>query len=288
MTPDGNALVRGIASRQPEFTAQVLEALSGSDAQQLLVELPVATASSVLACMLPRHAAACVKQMNAEQLGPIVSRLRPTVAASFLRLLRDEELQGLLSRLPERTTLPLRYLLRYSQSMVGAWMEAGGFLLPVDLTVGEALERARMGDRDLDRMLFVVDREQKLYGAVPATALLRQSAEKTLREIVMRVPFSLRGRADLNTAGDHPGWQNWDPMPVVDRDKRVVGLLRYSDLRSGLVSNERNPDEPVHRGASVGELLELSWQGLADLLDGALLMAPEKARRHQVPGEGHG
>ncbi len=288
MKADISSLAQGIARRQPEFTAQVLEGLSAEQAREWFVSLPPPTAASVLACMLPRHASACVKGMSAKQVGPIVARLRPTVAASFLRLLSDTELQGLLADLPERTALPLRYLLRYSQTMVGAWMEAGGFLLPLESTVEEARERVRRDDGNLERMVFVVDREQKLRGAVPATVLLREEPERALGELLIRVPFSLRGRAELRTAMDHPGWQNWDPLPVIDREKRVVGLLHYSELRAGLLRNARDPDDLVQVDASVGELLDLSWQGLADLLDGALYLAPRARANRQTSGADHG
>lgn len=281
---DPGSLAQGIAQRRPEFAAQVLETLGSTDARALLAELPSATAASVLACMLPRHAAACINGMEPALASPTIARLSPAVAASFLRLLNDAELRGLLAILPEHRALPLRFLLRYSSAMIGAWMEAGGFLLPVEASVGEARERARLDDGDLDRMVFVVDRRQKLRGAVPAAALLREDPGRALSELLQPVPFFLRGRAELRAAIDHPGWKNWDPLPVVDRERRVVGLLHYSGLRSGLENGLSSVDKTPHVDASLGELLDLSWQGLADLLEGSLRLAPGLVGRRRSAG----
>lgn len=273
MTESG-ALAERIARRRPEFAAQLLERQSRTAARELLAELSPRTAANSLACMLPREAAACIKGMDAARAAPIIAVLSPVVAASFLRLLSDAELRGLLGALPERSALPLRFILRYSSTMIGAWMEAGGFVLPLEATVGEARERARLGDAELERMIYVVDRRQKLRGAVPTSALLREAEDRALSEILQSAPFSLRGRAELHLALDHPGWQNWDPLPVLDREQRVVGLLHYSALRSGLKSASSSPSPSSAVDGSLLELLELSWQGLSDLLEGSLSLAP--------------
>ncbi len=279
---EAEGFAQRIAQRRPVLAARVLEQQPAAAAARLLAQWPAAIAASCLSGMIPRQATARLRLIPPDSLARILADLSPTTAASLMRSLSQDVVDGLLAAAPDTVAKPLRFLLRYPDHVVGAWMQADPLLLPRDADVGGALELTRASGAELDRQLYVVDRQQRLQGAVASAALLREEAGTPLSRLTTPGIAPLPARTELRAALEHPAWERWDPLPVINRERRVVGLIHHADLRQALrESLADSPRQPPLSG-SVLELLELSWHGLADLLDGGLRItrgqSPERQR----------
>ncbi len=271
--PDLGRFTQRIAQRRPELAARVLEQRPAPEAAKLLAQWPGAIAAACLRSMMPREATARLRLVPPDKLARILAELSPTTAAGLMRPLAQDMVAALLTDAPDAVAKPVRFLLRYPDSVVGAWMQTDPLLLPQDADVATALELARSSASELDRQLFVVDRQQRLQGAVAAAGLLREDPASPLARILQAATAALPGRTDLRAAIEHPGWERWDPLPVINRERRVVGLLHHADLRQALRESQNwGPTQPPLSG-SVLELLDMSWHGLADLLDGGLRLS---------------
>jgi hypothetical protein len=95
---------------------------------------------------------------------------------------------------------------------------------------------------------------------------------------VARLGVDDRSKTILN----HPGWQSFHAMPVVDEAGALVGVIRYETMRrlASDTSAERQPELMVF-GATLGQI----WVTLATtMLDGfaATLREPRSERRHRT------
>jgi magnesium transporter len=103
----------------------------------------------------------------------------------------------------------------------------GGFAsLLVDQTVGEALETVRLHPPEGRIIYFyVLDREGHLCGVVPTRRLLLNPPEKPLSEIMVREVIAVPQSATVLEACEFFIMHRLLAFPVVDRDRRMVGVI---------------------------------------------------------------
>lgn len=272
MADGARQLTMGFLARHPDAAAAVLEEQPVDVAAAFLEEIPTRLGGPVLALMMPFQASRCLLEVEPEAAAGLLREMPHAVAATNLRRWPAAKRDHLLGLLPSRLAFTIRLLLGYPGTTVGAWMDPRPALLPLEGDVGSALARLGEDDAEVERIVLVIDREQRLEGRVRIGALLRASERTQLSALLEEVPAPVQARADLIELRDHSVWSEPDPVPVLSREGRVVGVLRHSDLRRGLITSRTDS-----RDAPVSNLVNLaggSWLGMARILEGALGMLP--------------
>jgi magnesium transporter len=99
-------------------------------------------------------------------------------------------------------------------------------LLDADMTVGEALDRIRregVGERVI--YFYAVDKEKRLVGVVPTRRLLIAPLETALREVMVRRVVAVPSKATVLEACEFFVLYKFLAFPVVDQQRRVVGII---------------------------------------------------------------
>src|SRR5438105_5542458 len=102
-------------------------------------------------------------------------------------------------------------------------------LLDADMTVGQALDRIRregVGERVI--YFFAVDSDKRLVGVLPTRRLLTASLETQLRDIMVRRVVAVPSTATVLDACEFFVLYKFFAFPVVDEQRRVVGLIDVS------------------------------------------------------------
>jgi magnesium transporter len=102
-------------------------------------------------------------------------------------------------------------------------------LLDAEMTVAEALDRIRregIGERVI--YFFAVDRGQRLAGVLPTRRLLTAPLETPLREIMVRRVVAIPANATVLDACEFFVLYKFFAFPVVDEERRVVGVIDVS------------------------------------------------------------
>ena len=102
-------------------------------------------------------------------------------------------------------------------------------LLDADMTVGQALDRIRregVGERVI--YFFAVDSDKRLVGVLPTRRLLTASLETVLRDIMVRRVVAIPATATVLDACEFFVLYKFFAFPVVDEQRRVVGLIDVS------------------------------------------------------------
>jgi magnesium transporter len=116
--------------------------------------------------------------------------------------------------------------------------------LRADETVGTALARVqRSGVEGRIVYFYVVDAEDRLQGVVPTRRLLLKSADAPIADIMERRVVAVPKAATLLDACEFFLLHRFLALPVVDEDRRLVGVLDvelYTDEISDLVRREES------------------------------------------------
>jgi magnesium transporter len=102
-------------------------------------------------------------------------------------------------------------------------------LLDADMTIAEALERIRregVGERVI--YFFAVDSDKRLVGVLPTRRLLTAAPETRLRDIMVRRVVAIPATASILDACEFFVLYKFFAFPVVDDQRRVVGVVDVS------------------------------------------------------------
>jgi magnesium transporter len=268
-------LATRFAADHPEDAAAVLEQLSFSDAAALLAELHAGEAAQLVAHLSAALAADCLKTMPDRVVASLLGELPIDLAARILVRADDEARQRWLAALPEERAEFLRRKLRYPPGTAGALVDPMVLALPEDLSVAEAQKQLRRSAERAYFYVYVVDRDQRLVGALDLRELLLAEPKAPLGAVMRRDVERVPAHADLAAVAAHAGWRDLDALPVVDAAGVFFGISRHRTMRQ--LSAPGGASQPVMQ--TLVSLGELYWTGLSAFLTGVSAVGPGAAAR---------
>lgn len=251
----------------PEDAARVLERLSAAEQGRVLARAPVSAAAQVMRRFPPTVATTCLSSMPAAAAGGILEQLPLDFKVSVIRPLPEHEREALLATLEPAAAEPLLRLLRYPEGTAGALMDPYVLTLPDDITVADALRRAKASSQRILYYLYVIDREQRLVGVSTLRELMHARLGARLAAVMQRDVARLSAHARSEEVLKSPYWRAFHALPVVDAKGVFLGVIRYETLH-----RLQDEFEQASRDASaldtVLALGELYWIGLTGMLRG--------------------
>ncbi len=253
-------------------------ATDAGDAASALAALPADEAARVLADMDPAAAATLVRHLSTAAAARCLDALDGAAVAGIGRELPLEHLAAVVRRLGDRgqhvldglepeTAGAVRRLLAYPDGTVGAVMDPGAPAVQARAAIGEV--RAEVG-RDAARVpkyVYAIDPDQALVGVVGVAALAEADPTAPVSTVTRAAVDWVRVEMPIGAALAHPGWHQYDMMPVVDGERRLVGVVRHRRLRQVAEDGpaERGEERAVRTLVALGEVY---WLGLSGLLQG--------------------
>jgi magnesium transporter len=224
----------------------------------------------------------CLGRMPVERSAAILTHLPVETAATLIRRLSAESHQGIVAQLPEQIARAVQLLLRYAQNSAGSLMNPLVQVIPDDITVAEALTLVRRLPQNLYYYLYTVDRSHKLTGVLDIRELMLAQPEASLRSITKTDVARLPAGADLRGIIAHPGWREFDALPVVDEHDVFLGVIRNKVVRALEPGAKPEGQTGLQLVVTLGETY---WMALRELFDG---VASSFARHHHQEDSHHG
>jgi Mg/Co/Ni transporter MgtE len=85
-------------------------------------------------------------------------------------------------------------------------------------------------DKDEVMYLYVVDESDKLLGVVDVKDLLRADDKALLKDIMVKSVVTLKEESTLGEASAMFSRYDFRALPVIDKDDKMVGVVRYRDV----------------------------------------------------------
>src|SRR4051812_15268290 len=119
-------------------------------------------------------------------------------------------------------------------------------LLDADMTVAEALDQVRregVGERVI--YFYAVDPDKKLVGVLPTRRLLTAALETSLREIMIKRVVAVPANATILDACEFFVLYKFFAFPVVDEQRRVVGVIDVSLFADEMLQADEREQKPA-------------------------------------------
>src|ERR1700730_8330439 len=118
-------------------------------------------------------------------------------------------------------------------------------LLDAEMTIAQALEQIRregVGERVI--YFFAIDGEKRLVGVLPTRRLLTAAPETRLRDIMVRRVVAIPATATVLDACEFFGLYKFFAFPVVDDERRVVGVVDVSLFAEEILGEREEQSRP--------------------------------------------
>ncbi len=217
--------------KRPESAGRVLAAMPAADAAAFLEQIPVRFAVQAMAPMNPRAAASTIQEMDMPRGAAILRELSFAEASTILRQISPATRGPYLAEQPGRRRRNFEMTLAFPPGTVGAHMTTVVLMTTATETASSALNLVKKADRDNIDVVFVVDDDKKLLGAVNVTTLVRQPSRTPLGNILDTSCAVLSARSALYAISNLDAWHDYNRLPVVNRRGQVIGVLAHTALR---------------------------------------------------------
>lgn len=191
------------------------------------------------------------QSMGITELVEEVQDKTPLEAAEILAKLPPDEIQFILSRLPNDQALVVASHLAESaapddaatkavisgvEETIGELMTPAPAILPAAHTVAEALAFL-VKSTDISEISYIFTTEEdRLIGVVGMRDLLLAKPSETLAGIMVRNPFAFAADTPIQEAVGEVLYRHYPMYPVVDEQRRVVGVVRGWKLYERIAS----------------------------------------------------
>jgi magnesium transporter len=213
---------RVLATMSPQTSAAFLEQLSASDA------------ASVFASMQPLTAAGTMHAMDSAAGAAILKEMDFSGASAIVRQMERPDRDRLFDELPKRVRAALEKSLSYAPGTVGAHMTTSFATLSTHDDAASALETIRQSNRDELDAVFVVDDQRKFVGYVSTSIALRRPKATSLGELMDTSCPAVSAFSRLESIAEPVVWHDLSRLPVVNRQREVIGVISRAALKSSL------------------------------------------------------
>ncbi|HEV8598426.1 MAG TPA: magnesium transporter [Gemmatimonadales bacterium] len=246
---------------EPADLADVL-ALADDEERVEIAKLlpPDLTGEALVEMPVQEHAEATLAALSPEQAAGIVQEMPDDDAADLLGELPREQQQRILSQVDFDERITVERLLVYREDTAGGLMTSALVTVGQDATVREALESIRKQAAEIEDFTetYVVDRQQRLAGVLGFKGLVLSAPERPVRELMEAAEVTVPPDMDQEDVARLMARYNVPNIPVVDRDRRLLGRITFDDV-TDVVEEETTEDLLRFGGVSAGEELGARW-----------------------------
>lgn len=203
-----------------EEVAKVFRLLTKSVAADVFVYLPIDIQTDLISLMSDKEAGSFVDMLSADDATDLL----------------DEMPAGVVSRILANTTPDTRrdinQLLKYPDDSAGSIMTVEYLDFKVNMSALECIEKIRKEGQDKETInyCFVLDKARTLLGSVEIKDLLLADKDDDVSKIMKEVEVFAETMEDQEEVAEKFKKYDLLVMPVVDSEKRMVGIITIDDI----------------------------------------------------------
>lgn len=203
-----------------ELAIILFRMLPKDSAAEIFSRLPPAGQRNFINYMSDNETLKIIEEMNFDDMIDVLEELPANVVNRIIEIT------------PKDKRKRINTFLNYPDDSAGSLMTPDYISFKINMTVGEAIEHIKnVGmDRETIYTCYVKDQNRKLIGIVSLRTLVVSDNEKQIADI-MRTDF-----IDVNVYEDQEEVSaqftkyGFLAMPVVDNEKRLVGIITFDDI----------------------------------------------------------
>ena len=217
--------------------AAVFEDMDEERTPLLFRLLPKELAAETFAELSPELQEHLIRGFSDKELREVVSELYVDDAADLVEEMPASVVKRILAQADPEMRREINEILRYPENSAGSIMTTEYVSLRPSITIAEALQRIRRTGVDKETIYTCyVTEERRLIGTVSVKDMLLAPDENTpVSEIMDENVISVNTLTDQEEVAQMLAKYNFLALPVVDNDKRMVGIVTFDDAIDVLV-----------------------------------------------------
>ena len=217
--------------------AAVFEDMDEERTPLLFRLLPKELAAETFAELSPELQEHLIRGFSDKELREVVSELYVDDAADLVEEMPASVVKRILAQADPQMRKEINEILRYPDNSAGSIMTTEYVSLRPNMTIAEALQRIRRTGVDKETIYTCyVTEERRLIGTVSVKDMLLAQDENTpVSRIMDENVISVNTMTDQEEVAQMLSKYNFLALPVVDNDKRMVGIVTFDDAIDVLV-----------------------------------------------------
>ena len=212
--------------------AEVMEAMEDEDMLKMFRLFPKELAANVFAMLEDDSQKYIITSLSDKEAGIIIDNLYSDDAVDLLEEMPASIVKRLLACARPDTRADINHLLQYPDDSAGSVMTVEFVDLKPSMTVMQAIERIRNIGKDSENVntCYVLNEKRLLLGEVALRTLVLSMPEDVVADIMEEDAVSVTTETDQEKVAQMFGKYDMTSMPVVDREKRMVGIITVDDV----------------------------------------------------------
>lgn len=220
---------------EPENFGKILQAQEPKDVVILLKNITNNQVSTIIELILPQYAAKVCELLGIDKTAKILGKINHSELSFILRYCPHNFRNQVLDKLAINVSAACNLLLNYSEDTVGAWMRQEIMIISNKSTINEALSLVSNPKNTIDSdVIFLADRYNHFQGMIKLSKLLKANLETSILTIIERNIEPILGGAELDNIGRHKSWLMQDCLPVINKNNKLLGVIKYVDVQNAL------------------------------------------------------
>jgi magnesium transporter len=227
-----------LANLHPADLADIIEELAPAEREALFQTLDEDVAAQALEEIDPKMQVSILSSLDTEHAADIVEEMNPDAAADLLSEMPEKHSEEILDEMQPEERHEVEELMEFETDTAAGRMTTDYMALLPTARVAYAIEMLRHFDGPLESMstIYLVDKDEKLIGAVPLARLVLANPATPLSEISEGGHISCHPDADEREVAEMFDKYNLLTLPVVDDDGVLTGVITADDVISLLRS----------------------------------------------------
>ncbi len=217
--------------------------LSGAELVRVFRILPKAMAADVFSFLPIEVEQTIITSLTDREAANIIENLFADDAADLMEEMPANVVKRLLAQTTPETRRDINHLLQYPEDSAGSIMTVEFVDLKESYTVEQAIERIRrIGiDKETINTCYVTNQYRKLSGTISLRMLLLSAPTETIGNLMEENVITINTLMDQEEVARQFQKYDFDAMPVVDSENRLVGIITVDDVMD-IIEQEATED----------------------------------------------
>ncbi|MCQ2463420.1 MAG: magnesium transporter [Clostridia bacterium] len=243
-----------LVTMNPADIAAVFEELETDRLPLLFRLLPKEMAAETFVEMEPDNQEMLIRGFSDSELREVLDELYVDDAVDIVEEMPANVVRRILSQADPQMRKEINEILRYPENSAGSIMTTEYVSLRPEMTVEEAITRIRRTGVDKETIYTCyVTKERNLLGYVTVKDLLLVADDDTtISELMDENVISVTTSTDQEEVAQALSKYNFLALPVVDNEKRMVGIVTFDDAMD-VMQEEATEDIEIMGGMTPSE-----------------------------------
>ena len=221
-----------LITMNPADVAGLFDGLEEKQIPVMFRLLPKEQAAETFVEMEPEAQQLLIQGFSDNELREVLDELYVDDAADLVEEMPANVVRRILTQADPEMRSSINQILRYPENSAGALMTMEYVSLRLDMTVEESILRIRRQgvDKETIYTCYVLSADRTLQGIVTVKDLLLAESDDTeIKEIMTENVISVTTQDDQEEVAKMFSKYNFLALPVVDTEKRMVGIVTFDD-----------------------------------------------------------